>query len=77
MIGQDTVTLAEGAAPAVLSAEANRFALGQEGPERQGFRKCPVDAIPLIDDFGTPAMAPLDFRVEGKAGRGGIECLGH
>ena len=44
----DRVPLAEGAAPAVLAAQANRRAFKQQRAERERFRQAPVDQLAFV-----------------------------
>ena len=48
------VTLAEGAAPRILAAEAHRGAFQNQAAERQRLRQGPVDVRSAVAGFVTP-----------------------
>ena len=71
---EDRVSLAEGPASAVLSAEAYRSALEDQGAEDQRFGLGPVDAV-LLEALASLGQLPSQFGVDLESRRRALQPL--
>src|SRR5688500_3230483 len=77
-VEEDRMTLAEGAACAVLADESNRIALEQERAERQQLGEGPVERLALLElvQPGFQHAGRLRMSMEaGRDARGGLRDL--
>src|SRR4029079_15817234 len=70
LINQYGVTLREGAARAVLTRDAHRRALDEQGPPGQGLGRGPVDALARLDHLAPVLELAEDLAV-------GVESIGN
>ena len=74
LVDQVAVALAEGAAHAVLAAQADREALVQQAAEGQVFGGGPVDALAGVDGLAAVLDHPLDGLVDVEAFGTAVIC---